>query len=282
MQSPGTTAVILIGMHSQLLANLAIVLYLASSLILVTRLAGVGPTAQWPRAGALLVAFMAVLLHGGVLLPNLLTAHGLNLGFFNAASLIALLTAGLLLLAALRRPVENLGIALLPIAAASLVLTLSHRSQHIVEKSLSWQLETHILLSVLAYSILGLAAFQALLLALQNRQLHNRRPGGFVRALPPLQTMESLLFQMIGTGFVLLSLSLLTGVLFLEDIFAQHLIHKTVLSLVAWGVFAGLLLGRKQYGWRGPTAIRWTLSGFGFLMLAYFGSKLVLELVLGR
>ncbi len=277
-----TTPIILIGMHSQLLANLAIVLYLAASAILVTRLAGVGPTAQWPRGGALSVAFVAVLLHGGVLLPTLLTTGGLNLGFFNASSLIALLTVGLLLLAALRKPVENLGIALLPIAAVSIVLTLSHQSQHIVEKSLSWQLETHILISVLAYSILGLAAFQALLLALQNRQLHNRRPGGFVRALPPLQTMEAILFQMIGTGFVLLSLSLLTGVLFLEDIFAQHLIHKTVLSLMAWGVFAGLLLGRKQYGWRGRIAIRWTLSGFAFLMLAYFGSKLVLELVLGK
>lgn len=278
----GTTPPDLISMHSQLLANLAIALYLAASIILVTRLAGVGPTAQWPRGGALSVAFLAVLLHAGVLLPSLLTADGLNLGFFNAASLIALLTAGLLLLAALRKPVENLGIALLPIAAVSLVLTLSHRSQHIVESSLSWQIETHILLSVLAYSILGLAAFQAILLAVQHHQLHNRRPGGFVRALPPLQTMESLLFQMIGTGFVLLSLSLLTGVLFLEDIFAQHLIHKTVLSLVAWGVFAGLLLGHRQYGWRGRTAIRWTLSGFGFLMLAYFGSKLVLELVLGK
>ena len=269
-------------MHAQLIANLAIVLYLAASVILVTRLAGIGPTAHWPRGGALAVGFLAVVLHAGVLLPSLLGAKGLDLGFFNASSLIALLTAGLLLLAALRKPVENLGIALLPIAAISLVLSLSHQAQPVVEKSLSWQIETHILLSVLAYSILGLAAFQALLLALQNHQLHNHRPGGFVRALPPLQTMEALLFQMIGTGFILLSLSLFTGVLFLEDIFAQHLIHKTVLSLVAWTVFAGLLLGRKRHGWRGRKAIRWTLSGFGFLMLAYFGTKLVLELLLGK
>ena len=269
-------------MHAQLIANLAIVLYLAASALLATRLAGYGPTAHWPRGSVLALGFLAVVLHAGVLLPNLLGGRGLNLGFFNASSLIALLTATLLLLTSLRKPVENLGIALLPIAAASLVLNLSHNPQPIVEKSLSWQIETHILLSVLAYSILGLAAFQALLLAIQNHQLHNHRPGGFVRALPPLQTMESLLFQMIGTGFILLSLSLFTGVLFLEDIFAQHLIHKTVLSLVAWCVFAGLLLGRKRHGWRGRKAIRWTLSGFAFLMLAYFGSKLVLELLLGR
>jgi ABC-type uncharacterized transport system permease subunit len=269
-------------MHAQLIANLAIVLYLTASAILATRLAGIGPTAYWPRGAALAVGFVAVALHAGVLLPSLLSTKGLNLGFFNASSLIALLTASLLLLTALRKPVENLGIALLPIAAISLVLTLSHQPQPFVEKTLSWQIEAHILLSVLAYSILGLAAFQALLLAVQNHQLHNHRPGGFVRALPPLQTMETLLFQMIGTGFILLSLSLFTGVLFLEDIFGQHLMHKTVLSLVAWCVFAVLLLGRRRHGWRGRKAIRWTLSGFVFLMLAYFGSKLVLELLLGK
>ncbi len=269
-------------MPSQLFANLAIVLYLVASILLVMRLAGLVTAGPLARTGAMSLAFGAVLLHAAVLLPSLQTGAGLNLGFFNAASLIALLTAALLLLAALRRPVENLGVALLPLAALSILLTLIYPSQHIVGQALSWQIETHILLSVLAYSVLGLAALQALLLALQNRQLHNRRPGGFVRALPPLQTMEQLLFQMIGTGFVLLSLSLVTGALFLEDIFAQHLVHKTVLSLLAWVVFAGLLAGRWRYGWRGRTAIRWTLSGFVFLMLAYFGSKLVLELLLGR
>ena len=94
--------------------------------------------------------------------------------------------------------------------------------------------------------------------------------------------MESLLFQMIAIGFAMLSLALLSGVLFLEDIFAQHLVHKTVLSLTAWLVFSVLLWGRFQFGWRGRTAIRWTLSGFAVLLLAYFGSKFVLELVLMR
>lgn len=269
-------------MHSQLLANLAIVLYLVSSAVLVMRLAGVFPVTHWARTGAISLGFIAVILHSSVLLPDLQTTNGLDLSFFNASSLIALLTATLLLLVALRKPVENLGVALLPLAAISILLTLLYPSQHIVEQGLSWQIETHILLSVLAYSILGLAAFQSLLLAMQNHQLHNRRPGGFIRLLPPLQTMETLLFQMIGTGFVLLSLSLLTGALFLEDIFGQHLVHKSVLSLVAWCVFAILLAGRWQKGWRGRTAIRWTLSGFLFLMLAYFGSKLVLELLIGK
>jgi len=97
-----------------------------------------------------------------------------------------------------------------------------------------------------------------------------------------LQTMEALLFQMLAAGFVMQSLSLATGFMFVEDLFAQHLVHKTVLSILAWFVFAILLWGRWRYGWRGKTAIRWTLGGFVSLLLAYLGSKMVLELVLGR
>ena len=100
--------------------------------------------------------------------------------------------------------------------------------------------------------------------------------------LPPLQVQESLLFQLIGIGFFMLSLSLVSGVIFIDDIFAQHLVHKTALSLVAWVVFGVLLWGRWRHGWRGRTAIRWSLAGAVVLALAYFGSKLVLELVLGR
>jgi len=94
--------------------------------------------------------------------------------------------------------------------------------------------------------------------------------------------METLLFQMIGIGFILLSLSLLSGIFFLQDILAQHLVHKTFLSISAWVVFAILLWGHWRYGWRGKVAIRWTISGFVVLMLAYFGSKMVLELILNN
>jgi ABC-type uncharacterized transport system permease subunit len=94
--------------------------------------------------------------------------------------------------------------------------------------------------------------------------------------------MEYLLFQMLTTGIVFLTLSLASGFLFIEDLFAQHLVHKTVLSILAWIIFTGLLIGRSRYGWRGQTAIRWTLIGFALLLLAYFGSKLVLELILHR
>ena len=122
-----------------------------------------------------------------------------------------------------------------------------------------------------------------MLLALQDRGLRTRQMASpLIRSLPPLQTMENLLFQLIGGGFALLTVSLGSGFIFLENMFAQHLAHKTVLSILAWVFFAVVLAGRVRYGWRGQVAIRWTLGGFISLMLAYLGSKLVLEWILQR
>jgi ABC-type uncharacterized transport system permease subunit len=267
-------------MHTHLIGILAILLYLTTSLLLALRL--VRRELPLGRGGVIVLGLLAVLLHAGALYPLLVTTTGLSLGFFNAAALVGWLTALLLLTSSLRRPLENLGIALLPMAALTLALAFAYPSQHVMSTSGNWRLDLHILLSILAYSLLVIAALQALVLALQDRQLRNRHPGGLIRALPPLQVMESLLMQLISVGFALLSAALLTGFFFLEDIFAQHLVHKTVLSLIAWAVFATLLWGRWKFGWRGRIAIRWTLGGFIFLMLAYFGSKLVLELLLAR
>ena len=106
--------------------------------------------------------------------------------------------------------------------------------------------------------------------------------GCWLRALPPLTELESLLFRTIAVGFVLLTATLLTGVLFVENLLAQHLVHKTVLSVLSWLLFGGLLLGRWRYGWRGKVAVRWTLAAMALLVLGFFGSKFVLELVLHR
>ena len=258
---------------------LAIALYLLAAALLMAILLR-GSDSGCMRRQTLMIGLAAVVIHGSLLYSSLLTPNGLNLGIFHAASLVAMTTALLLLLAAYIEPVENLGIAVFPLAALSIGLTMLYPAPHIITSASAWQLTSHILTSLLAYSILGLAVLQAILLAIQDNHLRNRSPGGFIRALPPLQTMESLLFQMIATGFALLTLALVTGALFLEDIFAQQLVHKTTLSIIAWAVFAVLLWGRWRFGWRGRTAIRWTIGGFMFLMLAYFGSKFVLELVL--
>ena len=138
----------------------------------------------------------------------------------------------------------------------------------------------HILLSILAYGMFTIAVFQALLLSLQNYQLKHKHPKGLIKNFPPLQTMESLLFGFLWAGWSLLSLSLISGWVFLGNLFAQHLVHKTLLACLAWIVFSVLLWGRNRLGWRGHKAIRWTLAGFCLLMLAYFGSKLVREYIL--
>ncbi len=269
-------------MQLLIFAVAAVVLYLVTSAALTLRLAGHLSSLRVSRCTVLLLGFGAVVLHALVLYPELMTGRGLDMGFFNAASLVALLMVALLLLTALRQPVENLGIPVLPLAAVTLALAAWNPGDPRDITHTSWQLDLHILFSVLAYSLFALAAVQAVLLQVQDRHLRARRPGGFIRALPPLEVMEGLLFQMIATGFALLSAALLTGMVFLEDIFAQHLVHKTVLSIISWFIFGTLLWGRWKFGWRGRTAIRWTLSGFVFLVLAYFGSKLVLELILHR
>ena len=128
-----------------------------------------------------------------------------------------------------------------------------------------------------------LPAFLAILLALQERALRRHRiDSGLIRALPPLTMTESLLFRLIGVGFVFLTLTLVSGVLFVDDLFAQHLAHKTILSIASWLVFGVLLFGRWRWGWRGGRAVRLTLIGMSVLLLAFFGSKFVLEMVLHR
>lgn len=268
-------------MNNTVIGSLAAALYLIAGGLLGLRLFRGGGHAQG-RAAALAVGWSGVALQGLVLFQWVLRPAGMNLDFFVALAGTGWLMAVVLLAAALFRPVENLGIILLPFSAIIMLLALLFPRERIVTDYGQWPLELHILLSMLAYSLLGLAALQAVLLAIQDRRLRNRQPGGFLRGIPPLVTQEAMLFQMIGAGFVLLSLALASGLLFLEDIFAQSLVHKTVLGLAAWAVFGILLWGRWRYGWRGRTAIRWTLSGFVTLALAYFGTKLVLELILQR
>lgn len=265
-----------------IIGGLATLLYLLAGGLLALRLAHTSSGVIRSKSGSLALGGGAVLLHAVILAQTVFQATGLNLGFFNALSFTGWFISIVLLATALIRPVENLGIPVLPFAALTLILSLWFPTERIVADAGRWALELHIFIAILSYSLLTLAAVQSLLLAIQEHRLRRRLPGGFLRGIPPLTTMESLLFQMIGAGFVLLSITLISGLFFLEDLFAQHLAHKAILSFIAWCVFGVLLWGRWRFGWRGRTAIRWTLSGFAVLALAYFGSKLVLELILRR
>ncbi|MEW8028194.1 MAG: cytochrome c biogenesis protein CcsA [Candidatus Thiodiazotropha sp.] len=268
-------------MYRTLIATLAIIAYLAAGSILALRLFRSHEDSKLPRVLALGLGFLGVALHAFPHYQNLISSFGINLGVFNAMSLIAWTITLLLLVSSISKPVENLGIVIMPLAAIALYLESRYQTVHFITDHLSSGLTIHILVSMLAYSLFTLASVQAVLLAIQDHHLRQRHPGGFIRALPPLQTMESLLFEMIAVGFVLLSLALLSGFAFLENMFEQHLAHKTVLSIIAWVVFGTLLWGRYRFGWRGQMALTWTLSGFVVLMLAYFGSKVVIELILG-
>ena len=259
----------------------AIAAYLGSTLCFTLRLFRPEQIKIPLRPVGILLGFIGILLHGLLIYQNTVTASGVNLGVFNAFSLIAWTILLLLLVSSIGKPVENLAIVLMPMAIAAIVIESFYTSVHLLQDTASTGLTIHILVSLLAYSLFTLASVQAVLLAIQDHHLHQRHPGGFIRALPPLQTMESLLFEMIGAGFVLLTLALVSGFTFLEDMFAQRLAHKTILSITAWIVFGTLLWGRFRFGWRGQKALIWTLSGFVVLMLAYFGSKVVIELILG-
>ena len=263
------------------LTLVAIFCYLAAGFLLGYRLFRRSALRLPPRWVPLTLGYLGITAQAVALHQSILTPLGLDLSFFNMLALVAWVITVVVLLATLTKPLENLGIVILPVTAvASILHNIFHTTPTLLPGS-SVELDAHILLSILSYSRLRSAAVQAVLLAVQDHHLRNRHPGGFVRALPPLETMEYLLFQFIAVGYVLLTFALLTGAIFLKDIFAQHLVHKTVLSILAWIVFAVLLWGRWRYGWRGRVAIRWTLGGFIALMLAYFGSKMVLELILG-
>jgi ABC-type uncharacterized transport system permease subunit len=220
--------------------------------------------------------------HAGLTWHNNFTPSGLDFGFVRILSLIFLVINGACLAALLRRPLQNLLIILFPLSAVAVLIATLGPDTAAREQGLPLGVVFHIGSSVVAYSILTLAAIQAALLAAQDAQLKRRQMGGLLGVLPPLQLMESMLFELIWVGLAALTLSIGTGVIFMENIFAQHLVHKTVLSIIAWLLFSVLLWGHYRLGWRSQTAVRLTVSGFTLLMLAFLGSKLVLELVLER
>lgn len=238
--------------------------------------------AEENRRRVLAWGWLAVIAHMLLLYGLIVTTAGYDLGLYKVGSLFCWTIVTLVLLGSLRKPVENLLLLFFPAAALSTIAASLLDSSYTPHAGYDTGTAIHILLAILAYSLITIAAFQALLLAFQDYQLKDRHSIRLINRLPPLQTMEALLFEILWAGLFLLSAVIITGLAYMEDIYTQHLSHKLVLSIIAWWVFAILLWGRHKLGWRGPTAIRWTLTGFAFLVLAYFGSKLVLEIILNR
>lgn len=268
-------------MSATLLSIVAILIYSACTLYQGRRL--LVPGNQPPRHHLLHGSISVALACHGIAAFQLITPHhSIDLGILPMTSLSSWCITTLLLITSLRRPLDNLFALLLPITIIATALPIFFVGPQVSFKDLNSGVVSHILLSMLAHGVLAIGALQAALLAAQEKHLKQRSTKGFIQALPPLQTMEALLFEILWLGFILLTLSLITGILYLDNIFAQHLVHKTTLSVAAWLALAILLWGRYQLGWRSQTAARWTFVVFILLVMAYFGSKFVLEIILNR
>ncbi|MEQ8230919.1 MAG: cytochrome c biogenesis protein CcsA [Gammaproteobacteria bacterium] len=232
------------------------------------------------RSSTGLLAVLALAAHAVTLYPMTVTGGGLNLGIFAAASLVAWLIAGVAVLATTRRPLGSLAVVILPFAAVIVALSLIFSHPHLVVVAAAPGIALHIALSLVAYALFAIAALQALYYAFAERRLKQHHP--VMSFLPPLTVMERTMFQLTGLAFVLLSIGLALGALYIEDVRAQHLSHKIVFSLLAWATFAVLLAGRHWRRWRGRLAVRYVIGGFALLALGFFGSKIALELILQR
>jgi ABC-type uncharacterized transport system permease subunit len=263
-------------MTEALVALLAATLYLAAAGALLRALRSDPDTGR----GLYWLAVPAIALHAAAHGLGWARLHGPDLHFFAALSLVALGMAGLGTLAAATQRMAALGVIVYPLAAV--LLLLYEFAGHGRAQALDWRLQLHAWLALLAYATLALAALIALLLWAQDRALRARHIPAWMRSLPPLVQLEALLFRTLWVSFVLLSATLLTGVLFVENLLAQHLWHKTVLSVLSWLVLGALLLGRWRYGWRGARALKLVLTSMALLLLAFFGSKFVLEVLLQK
>ncbi len=223
-------------------------------------------------------------LHGVLLFMSVFSSEGINLGFGNALSLVLWLMVGIYWLANFYYRLAAANSLVLAAAAAFVLLPLVFPAGKLLNyaaPAFKW----HLVISMLAYSLLTIAALHAVLILLQEKRLHRRQALAAQSGLPPLMAMENLLFRILWAGFILLTATVASGIFFSEELFGKAFDlskHKTVFALISWLIFAALLVGRKMYGWRGRTAARFVIAGFIALFLAYFGSKFVIEVILHR
>ena len=238
-----------------------------------------------PRAAfhesALYLAAAALAAHAAWLFDTLELAGGLSLGLADSASLMGLAIGAGGFSAVFAPRFRTVAAVCLGIAALLAAGTGSLPAQHEIATA-DWPLAVHVILAMGSAGMFAIAAILVVLLALQDSALRGGRTSGWLATLPPVESLERALFSVISIGTAALTVAILAGLLFVTDLFAQHLVHKTVLAIIAWAIFACLLFGRWRFGWRGRLAARYTIAGFVVLAIAYFGSKFVLEILLGR
>lgn len=235
-----------------------------------------------PAASVRFLLPLALLAHGALIFHSVLGQGDLRLGFGNSLSTVLWLTALVYWLASQGAPLARLQSWVSGLAAVSVLVMALFTTTHPIPNSQALALRAHLVVAFLAYGLLAVAALHAVLMTILEKQLHH---GALVQdGAPPLLTLEAMLFRTIGIGFALLTLAVFSGVFFSEALFGKPLqfTHKIVFGILSWLVFGGLLLGRHYRGWRGRTALYWTITGFTLLLLAYLGTQFVLEVLLGR
>lgn len=231
--------------------------------------------------GACAVACIALIFHLSYAYSTSQLDGMLNVSLSSMLILVSAILSCTYLLGILLMPIRRLGVLVYPLIVFCLGAAYFWQSSDSV-RHVNTELSIHILASLAAYSLLTIATIQALLYVYQERQIKSRTQPAMLMALPPLQTMETLLFRMLGVGFVLLTLTLLSGAFFSQQLFghAFEFKHHTILAILGWGVFAVLLYKRVKQGLRGSQAVIWTVAGFVLIQLGYFGTKLVDEILL--
>ena len=238
------------------------------------------PMQPWERAAI----FGALVVQGFGLYEGLFSAGGMRFSFSFALSLMLWLAVMIYWLESFRSRMDGLQPMVLPLAALGAAAPAVFPHLRVVAHAGAWGFQLHFLTAMLAYSLFTLSALHAVFMGFAERKLHQRAVTRSLGSLPPILTMEALLFRMIFTAFCLLTVALVSGLMFSEVIFGKAVVfdHKTLFAFASWAIFAALLVGRRVYGWRGRIALRWTLAGFMVLLLAYMGSRFVAEVLLGR
>ncbi len=233
------------------------------------------------RIAAFAIASIGILIHAAALVDERRLDPYAVLSLGDTLALVALVIAITAVVMAVQPRRRGMAALLLGIAAV-LEAAFSEGAREFSVGRPGWELAFHVAMATTAFAFLTIGAALAMAQVVVDRRLRSRKPLGWLKILTPIESIESGCFQSILAGFALLTLALVTGAFFIENLFAQHLVHKVVLAIIAWVVFGILLLGRWRMGWRGRRALRWTLAGYVLLGLSYFGSKIVLENLLGK
>jgi len=255
-------------------AVFASLLYLFASALILFKIQSGNDSAI--RSAVIRVIIPAIIAHGFALTSTLLINEHIYFNFGNGLSLVALIGSTILLITHLNKPTETLGIFIYPLAALSTMLPLAFDNPI----PLPIEVGSHVLMSIAAYSIMGIATAQAILYSVQERNFKAKRLPKLTRALPPLQVMESTMIQLLSIGFIILTFALVSGVFFVDNLFEQHLIHKTFFAILAWVIYGVFLYGNSQYGWRGQTAVKFTTWAYFSLIISYIGTSIVLQFII--